>query len=76
MPGVRCQVHLSGGLNGRLKNSPPQITTPALNAPPLLNQEGSLRSAGMDTLTPGRETAYPTMCIKIQGLIGNSGVLP
>jgi hypothetical protein len=31
----------TAGLNKLWKNAPPPITTPALGAPPLLNQEGS-----------------------------------
>ena len=50
--GVRCQVHLLEGLRSLRRNSPPQVTTPAPSAPPLLNQR--LWSAGMGAFTPGR----------------------
>jgi hypothetical protein len=33
------------GLSRLGKNAPPQITTPALGAPPLLNQEGSFKNS-------------------------------
>ena len=38
VPGVRCHVHVLGGLRSFGKNSPPQVNTPAPSAPPLLNQ--------------------------------------
>ena len=51
--GVRCQVHLLEGLRSLRKNSPPQVTTPAPSAPPLLNQR--LWSApGWARFSPGR----------------------
>ena len=48
------------------------VTTPGANAPPLLNQEGSLWSAPGWAPSPPEDAVLAMMYMKTQGLIGNS----
>jgi hypothetical protein len=72
VPGVRRR---RWGAEQAAKSSPPRITTPALTALPLLNQEGSFSGAGMGAFTPRKMPVDAIMYMKKQGLIGHSGYL-
>ena len=66
-----CLQSVLGGKNGGgtfeygFRISPWLVTTPGANALPLLNQEGSFRSARPDERASySKDTGYPTMCMK------------